>query len=251
MECMSSRLLRSLSVLYCRCVEYYLVGPQDFEGTENDDEFRSRSVMPIITSILDILTSLLSSSFIRDWVYATDVVGNVAAICGGCGEGGTNLVLYNEDMPKKEPFFSVKQIVPLVSRMCETCFDHISKLSDFDAHLSILRFIHTLLLFQVELHLRLKGEMEEVDVNDVKGRDTQLAASDRVMKEAEVKEALRALSEKAFVVLKEDQMEGKRAAAFLKTNLPFLIRLAVVFAKEPLTRLALLVEVGVVSGCEE
>ena len=75
MGCMSLCLLKSLSVLVARCVEYFLVGPQDFEGTENGDEFRSHSVMPIITSILDILTSLLSSSFFRDWVYATLVAG--------------------------------------------------------------------------------------------------------------------------------------------------------------------------------
>lgn len=207
--------------------------------------------MPIITSILDILTSLLSSSFFRDWVYATDVAGIVAATCGGCGDDGVNLVLHNKEVAKKEPFFSVKQISPLVSGMCDLCFDHISKLSDFDAHLAILRFVHSLLFFQVELHLRLKGATEEVDLNDVKARDTQLAANDRVMREAEVKEGLRALSDRAFEVLKQDPMEGKRPAAFLKANLPFLIRLAVVFAKEPLTRLALLVEVVIVGVCDE
>lgn len=243
-------LLKSLSELYARCVEYYLVAPQDFEGTENGDEFRSHSVMPMITSILGILTSLLSSSPFRDWVYATDVAGIVAAICAGCGEGGGNLILHNVEAAKKEPFFSVKQIAPLVSKMCETCFDHMSKLSDFDLHLAILRFVHMLLFFQVELYLRLKGEMETVDLNDVKGRDVQLAANDRVMREAEVTEMFRSLSEKAFEVMKQDRMEGKRAAAFLKANLPLLVRLVVVFAKEPMKRLALLVEVGMEVGCD-
>lgn len=245
---LSSSFLTSLSVIYTRCVALYLEREEDNEGVENDEVFRRNLVIPLICSILNILTSVVSSSEICDWMLSHDLVGTVAAICGGSEDEAKDFVLAPNREAKKEQLYSVNQITPFVAGMCKVCFGQISKLPDFDTNLAILRFIYSLFFCQVGVYLHLKGE-ESVDVSDAKERDAQLVGNPMVMKDSGISDLFAKLSEEAFLVLKRDSIEGRRTPSSLKPAIAFLLHTAVVFAKEPVVRLATIIEVKSGMAC--
>ena len=131
-------------------------------------------------------------------------------------------------------------------RVCQMCEYHVS--------IACLRFVESLVYYEIYMYLQLKGDKETVNVDNVKSRDLELMNNQLILEECGMKEVVHLLSEEAIGVLKRDFQESKMnmkrdsqesKASNMKNTISYLIRISVVYAKERESKLSTLVEVFV------
>lgn len=93
------------------------------------------------------------------------------------------------------------------------------------------------------MYLRVKGDREAINVENIKTRDMELMKHPLLIEESGVKELVFSLSDLAFGVLKTEALLTKQSTSVLKTNIAYLIRTAIIYAKERETKCSAIIEV--------
>ena len=145
----------------------------------------------------------------------------------------------------RDRFNSVTQLNPLVESIHERVTKNMDIFCHFDIALISLTFLETVIFSMVDFHLRVRGERELLDVNNIKTRDLALIQAEDVIRVCSLKEILNELAEGALKVLEKEVSGRKKGAAELGAGVRTLVRMAVVYGKDPVSTLGEIVEVGI------
>ena len=152
------------------------------------------------------------------------------------------------DSNGRDRFNSVAQLNPLVDSIHERITKNMEVFCHFDIALMSLTFLETMIFSIVDFHLRVRGERELLDVNNIKTRDLALVQAEDVVRVCSLKEILNGLADGALKVLEKEVSGKKKGAAELGAGVRTLVRMAVVYGKDPVSTLGEIVEVGI---CEK
>ena len=144
----------------------------------------------------------------------------------------------NEDVH----FYSISQIASFIEAFINK-IGLLTKIPDFSVNVSSLQFIEALIYYQLDMFLRVKGDREAINIENTKTRDIELLKNSFILEEASIKEQVFLLSDLAFTVLKTEQLATKPSSAVIKTQIAYLIRCAIVYAKERESKLSAIIEV--------
>lgn len=158
-----------------------------------------------------------------------------------------NETLNDENSNKNESearFYAVIQISPFIEAFYDKVKELMKSLSGFEKTVACLQFLESLAYYQLDMHLRLKGDQEKVHIDNVKSRDIEIMNDSIVLEESGISQLLYSLSDISIDILKEEQFATKPSSTVMKNTVGYLIRVHIVYAKERDIRLAALVEVN-------
>ena len=145
----------------------------------------------------------------------------------------------------KDRFNSVAQLSPLADSIHERVTKNMEVFCHFDIALISLTFLETMVFSIVDFHLRVRGDRELLDVNTTKTRDFALVQAEDIVRVCSLKEILNGLADCALKVLEKEVSGRKKGAAELGAGIRTLVRMAVVYGKDPVSTLGEIVEVGI------
>lgn len=251
----SPTVLHALASLSSQLASAYLFQQYDHEGVANEEAFVQQTVLPLLRSLYQLLLSLLSSRGWRDALFDTTPLFLWRALCAP-PLAASGFVLNGEadaltpeagvSAPEADaPLDSIHSFSELSRAFSERVAATVEKMNDLETDRFALQLLEWISFCQVDGYLRLAGERELVDLEDAKKRDQILAQTERVKIEAGVQEHLWALSDLAYMVLRQHKPQGKRSLSEWKQSITCSIRLCVVYARDPEKRLEELIEVKI------
>ena len=232
-------------------------------------------MIPEIITILTIVSTILSSETFRTNLYESNLLDFYKKMSSfSTGKLSPHFILHedesnqsdndndndndngeegDEDNGKKEEkkkaerldrFHSIAQLHPLLNAITERVLKNMDIFSHFDIALISLSFLENLVFSSVDFYLRVRGEREVLDVNDMKSRDLHLIDAGEVIRTCDLRNVLEGMAESAKGVLEKEITGKKKGASELGAGIRMMIRIAVIYGKEPVSVLAMLVEVG-------
>ena len=149
----------------------------------------------------------------------------------------------NETPEESTSFYAISQISSYIETFIEKNTEIILCVSNASLNLTFLQFIETLIYFQTDMYLRLKGEKEAIHIENSKLRDSEIMKNSLIREEAKVKDLFYSLSDHALTVLKRDGFVNKPSSTVMKQYVSYLIHIIIIYAKEQDSKLSTLIEV--------
>ena len=149
----------------------------------------------------------------------------------------------NETPEESTSFYAISQISSYIETFIEKTTEIILCVSNASLNLTFLQFIETLIYFQTDMYLRLKGEKETIHIENSKLRDSEIMKNSLIREEAKVKDLFYSLSDHALTVLKRDGFVNKPSSTVMKQYVSYLIHIIIIYAKEQDSKLSTLIEV--------
>ena len=149
----------------------------------------------------------------------------------------------NETPEESTSFYAISQISSYIETFIEKTTEIILCVSNASLNLTFLQFIETLIYFQTDMYLRLKGEKEAIHIENSKLRDSEIMKNSLIREEAKVKDLFYSLSDHALTVLKRDGFVNKPSSTVMKQYVSYLIHIIIIYAKEQDSKLSTLIEV--------